>query len=117
MAQPFAGSVTLSSAGVSPGLMLDPTARVTQIQLVVPSSGNTVDLTIQGTLDVGNPAIPGQVLFWDNISTTHYSSGTGGIDGAMLQLQCPIAGLRLASSTFVTTTQAATLKVLQLIFG
>ena len=112
MAQPFPAKTVLTAVGNSAPVALDPTARVTNIMLNL--SGFAGDVTIQGTLDVPNPAIPGQVIFWDNISTAHYSAANL-VDGAMLQIMGPIAGLRLASSTFTSGT--ATLEALQMIFG
>lgn len=95
-------------------MLLDPTARITQAFINFSSSTATVDLTIQGTLDVVNPGQVGQTIFWDNLSTTHFSTANS-VDGVMLQFQGPIAGLRLSSTTW--TTGVATLKALQLIMG
>lgn len=117
MANPIAGTTTLSSAGVSPAIMLDPTARVTAIlagfsALLTSTSiaGTSQDVTIQGTMDTWTPLGPTQT--WSNLSTTHYSSVSG---GTLLTWTGPLAGLRIASTTFSSGTNAVslTLKALQ----
>jgi hypothetical protein len=120
MANPFAGTTTLSSAGVSVPIGLDPTARVTAIllglsNLVLNSTslvGTSQDVTIQGTLDPWTPSGPAPT--WTNLSTTHYSSASA---ATLITFTGPLAGLRLASSTFTPGTNniSVTLKALQAI--
>ena len=115
MANPFPGTTTMSSAGVSPAIMLDPTARVTAILAGITALGSSAaagasDVTIQGTLDPWTPlGVSAQT--WSNISTSHYSSASG---GALITFTGPIAGLRLSSSSF-TGASTITLKALQAI--
>ena len=114
-----AGLTTLSSAGVSVGIGLDPTSRTTSVLLSGSSilatstgiGGNVYDATIQMTLQTWVPSGPAPT--WTNISTTHYSSANSA-DGAFMTITGPIAGLRLSSSTFGGTLAATlTLKALQ----
>ena len=113
MAQPFPAKTTSSATGASVPIALDPTARVTNVMLNLTSNW-VGTLAIQGTLDVVDQAIPGQSIFWDNVSTSAYTASNLP-DGVMLQLQCPIAGLRLNCSAYTSGT--ATLEALQMIFG
>ena len=106
MPSPLAGLTALSSAGVSPGVPLDPTSRVTNASLNLTSSWSG-DVTVQVTLDVYTAQ--GLTATWNNASTIHYSAST--LDGASLSFLSPVAGLRLSSSTY--SAGVATLTVLQ----
>ena len=109
MAQPLAGRVTISSVGVSPALMVDPTARVTNAFVATPST--TADITLQVTLDV--PMSQGGLvtaLTWANVSSIHVAYSAGN-EGASYSFLGPIAGLRLASSAM--SSLGTTLEVLQ----
>ena len=114
MAQPFAGTVSIStatstSAITSTGVMLDPTARVTNVFLTGPST--TADVCLQVTLQT---AMSTGTTIWTDASTTHlsYSAGNEGVTYTFLS---PIAGLRLASTALTSGT--VTMKVLQSIIG
>jgi len=103
--------VALSSVGVSPGLPCSALARTTMVQLSIPSSAATGDVTIQCTLD--NLALyPTPV--WSNISTSHYTLPIGP-DSITVTLLSPVAGLRISSSAnnFTAGTSAAQLRCLQ----
>lgn len=112
MAQPFAATQTISSVGVTPGIMLDPTARVTSVLINTPST--TGDITLQMTLDVAAAQSSGFTPVWSNVSSIHlaYSAGNEGVAYTFLS---PVAGLRLASSTL--SSGGSTMKVLQEIIG
>ena len=118
MANPWAGSNTLSAAGTSSGIGLDPTSRVTQVQLDLSglnaSSGvGTTDITIQATLDLWTSTwTGGSVASWGNISTSHYSSASYPATG-MLTISSPVAGLRLSSTTWAGGLSTVTLNALQ----
>lgn len=105
---PTAVATTLSSAGTSTPIYLDPVPKSVSIILSLTSTSTqgALDLLIQSTLDdlqsVASPT-------WVAVSTTHYSSSL--TDGTMLTLLSPVAGLRLSSTTWATGT--ATLKALQ----
>lgn len=122
MANLVAGSNTMSSAGTTAGITLDPTARTTTALLnfsgllnsTSTAGGGTCDVTVQVTYDTWPTT---QV--WTNLSTTHYSSGTdpstGVGQGVVMTITGPIAGLRLFSSTFLSSGSgtAVVLKALQ----
>lgn len=107
----MAQSVTLSSLGVTAGIGLNPVSKTTIAQITFVTTGSSLDLTLQATLDdFGGAATP----VWANISTTHWSSATVTAgDGVFITLLSPIAGLRLSSSTISGTGNLITLKVLQ----
>lgn len=109
MASPFAATQVLSSIGVTAGVFVDPTARVTNVFLTGPTT--TADVTLQVTLDtVGSTG----TTVWADASTTHlvYSAGNEGVTYTFLS---PIAGLRMGSS--VLSSGTVTMKVLQSIIG
>jgi len=103
----------LSSAGTSPPLSLDPTAKTTTISLQATglSSG---DVTIQANLffPPGQLGGTGQAQSWVALSS-HFSSSSFTADGAFLSVLVPIAGLRLSSTSWSAGT--ATLQALQAI--
>ena len=102
--------VNLSSVGVSPALPCTAVARTTMAQLTWVGM-TTNDITIQGTLDnIGLYPTPA----WTNISTTHYSTASA-IDGVMVTLLTPVAGLRLSSSagTYTAGSAFVSLRILQ----
>jgi hypothetical protein len=116
MAQPFAATLTTSASSFSGAIALDPTARVTNITVIVPSSiASQGTATLQVTLDsfqgMSNPT-----PVWAPISSTWISSAifqaNGGISAITYTILSPIAGLRFYSSNFGSTT-AWTAKVLQ----
>jgi hypothetical protein len=80
-------------------------------QLSFTGAAAGADVTIQGTLDnIALSATPA----WTNISTTHYSTAVA-IDGVMVTLLTPVAGLRLSSTagTYTAGSSFVTLKMLQ----
>lgn len=129
MANLIAGTTNLSSAGVSPAIMLDPTARTTTVLLNLNAllgstgtggTGAACDVTIQQTFDTWQSS--GVTLLWSGLSTTHYSSAfdtssVGGGTGTIITVTGPIAGLRLSSSNYASsasgTAAGITLKALQ----
>jgi|SRR6516162_2394919 hypothetical protein len=103
--------VNLSSVGVSPALPCTAVARTTMAQLTWVGM-TTNDITIQGTLDnIGLYPTPA----WTNISTSHYASSNNGVDGIMVTLLTPVAGLRLSSSagTYTAGSAYCQLRILQ----
>lgn len=98
---------SLSSAGTSPQLSLDPTAKTTTISLSV-SGASASDVVIQANLwQPGSAGAPSFVSV-----SSHITSSTGSFaDGVYLAVLSPIAGLRLSSSTWTSGT--ATLQALQ----
>ena len=107
----MAQTTTLSSAGVSTGIGLNPVSKTTVIQLTNTST-MAMDVVIQATLDdFQGSATP----TWTNISTVHYTSATlfssNQADGVFVTLLSPIAGLRISSTTYSSGT--LTLKCLQ----
>jgi len=112
-----ASVTTLSSAGVSPGVLFNPVPKSTTIQVTVASGSSGSATFVQYTLD--DPTVPGTTITWANLSSAIVSSntdavgsgssvGSGGVTYTMLS---PIGGLRLSSSGTVTGT--VTLKALQ----
>lgn len=99
---------TLSSAGVSTGIILDPVKRTTTVQ-VTATSGSSATLFVQYTLD-DPTAQPTPTVTWANLSSAIASSAAGDV-GQIYSVLSPIGGLRLNSSTFTSGTQ--TLKALQ----
>ena len=103
--------VSLSSVGASPALPCTAVARTTMAQLSFTGACAGADVTIQGTLDnIGLYPTPA----WTNISTTHYSTASA-IDGVMVTLLTPVAGLRLSSSagTYTAGSAFVSLRILQ----
>ncbi len=101
---------TLSSVGTSSGIILNPVAKKTTVQLSA-SANSSFDVTIQVTLD-DPTSLSTTAVTWTGLSTTHYSSlALTAADGILLFIDSPIGGLRISSSTLTATT--LTLKALQ----
>jgi len=109
-----ASVTTLSSAGVSPGVLFNPVPKSTTIQVTVASGSSGSATFVQYTLD--DPTVPGTTITWANLSSAIVSSntdavgsgssvGSGGVTYTMLS---PIGGLRLSSSGTVTGTVTRT---------
>src|SRR5215469_7509995 len=122
MPSPTTGVTTLSAAGVSPVLMLDPTARATTVLMAMggvtstSTQGVTANVIIQGTLDTY--VAGGVTPVWQNISSMSYNIGGGNstaasanLDGAFISMLGPIAGLRLSSTTWNTAIVKGTLSL------
>jgi hypothetical protein len=111
-----AQSVTLSSAGTSPSvIILNPVLKATTTQLTV-TTGSSATNFIQYTLD--DPTQPGATTpIWANLSSAIASSAIDPAGGAgiMYSVLTPIGGLRISSSTYTSGT--ITLKALQAITG
>jgi hypothetical protein len=110
----YTAVTSLSSAGVSPALSLDPTAKTTSVSLAL-TSGSSGDLVLQ--VNLWQPGSAGAASWVTLISSTPHitpSSAAGGnIDsGTFASVLVPIAGLRLSSSTWLAG-QTATLQALQ----
>jgi hypothetical protein len=114
-------TVTLSSAGVSPSvIILNPVLKATSVQLSV-TAGSIGTNFIQYTLDdptqqqtLGVFTTP----VWANLSSAVTSAGIDpatGQGGIMYSVLTPIGGLRISSSTYTGGT--VTLKALQAITG
>lgn len=102
MPEYFAAKDQISSVGNSSGVFLNPTARVTNVMVTVPSSAATGNITLQMTLEVpslGNPP----PYIWSNVSSIHISSAMYP-DGQVYTFLSPVSGLRLASSVYSSTT-------------
>lgn len=87
---------TLSAAGTSTPIILNPVARTTTVQFSV-TSGSTYDATIQVTLD-DPTSLSTTSVTWTGLSTTHYSTANIN-DGVTLYVTQPIGGLRISSTT------------------
>lgn len=107
MASPYTASVTLSSAGTSTQINLDPTAKATAVILSVTGASNS-DLTVQGSMWVpGSAGTAG----WAAVSS-HITSSIGSFaDGVYLSLLSPVAGLRLSSTTWAAGS--VTMQIIQ----
>lgn len=106
---------TLSSAGTSTAIILDPVRKATTVQLTV-TNPSSATIFIQYTLD--DPTIvSGSSVVWANLSSAIASSAvdTGGNNGIMYSVLSPLGGLRLSSSTYTSGTQ--TLKALTSVTG
>lgn len=99
---------TLSSAGVSTGMILDPVKRATTVQLTA-TSASSATIFIQYTLD-DPTSVTGSSVVWANLSSAVASSAAGDV-GVLYTVLSPLGGLRLSSSTYTSGTQ--TLKALQ----
>lgn len=103
-----AQATTLSSAGTSTGIILDPVKRTTTVQ-VTATAASSATLFVQYTLD--DPTItPAPTITWSNLSSAIASSAAGDV-GQIYSVLSPLGGLRLSSSTYTSGTQ--TLKALQ----
>lgn len=110
----YTAVTTLTAAGLSGVLTLDPTAKTTTISLALTASSSG-DLVLQANL--WTPGSAGAASWVTLISTTAHitpSSASGGnIDaGTFVSVLVPIAGLRLSSTTWLAG-QTATLQALQ----
>jgi len=103
----YTANTTLSSAGVSATLTLDPTAKTTTVSYAVTTTASSGDATIQANL--WQPGSAGTVS-WVVVSS-HISSSTASPDGTFLSLLTPVAGLRISSTSWAAGT--ATLQALQ----
>ncbi len=111
----MAFSTTLSSAGVSTPIILNPVSKSTFVQLTA-SASTTINALIQVTLD--DPTItPSPTLSWSALSSAiAQSTATGELaNGLTYTVLTPIGGLRLSSTTFLSSVGGAvlTLKALQ----
>jgi len=113
----MAQSTTLSSAGNSVPIILDPKLNTTTLQYTVSTgiassiSGNAF---IQFTLD--DPTItPPPTISWANLSSAITSSAADGGIGIIYTVLSPLGGVRVTASTSVTGT--ITLKSLQSVTG
>jgi|KBSMisStandDraft_5_1062788.scaffolds.fasta_scaffold257479_2 hypothetical protein len=108
----MAQSVTLSSAGTSAGIALNPVAKNTTL-LLTASSSAVAAFTIQASLD--DPTIVGgPTLTWAVISSAVgiTSSNTAFDTGYLLTVLSPLGGVRINSTTNATPI-TFTLKALQ----
>src|SRR5512139_394118 len=105
-------STTLSSAGVSGSLVLDPVKRATTVQITA-TSASSATIFVQYSLD--DPSItPAPTMVWANLSSAIASSAAGDV-GQLYSVVSPLGALRISSSTFTSGTQ--TLKALQAVTG
>lgn len=106
---------TLSSAGVSTAIILDPVKKATTIQLTA-TSGSSGTNFIQYTLD-DPTAQPTPTVTWANLSSAIASSAvdTTVPGGVIVTVLSPLGGLRISSSTYTSGT--ISLKALQTITG
>lgn len=102
----MAKTTTLSSAGTSVPITLNPVYKSTTVQLTVASGSSGAATFIQFSLD--DPIITTPV--WANLSSAIVSSGADG-SGIIYTVLSPLFGLRLSSAGTVTGT--VTLKSLQ----
>src|SRR5512143_108410 len=108
----MAQSVTLSSAGFSAGLTLNPVSKATTLQLTVSSSAvATFDLWL--TLD-DPTTTPAPTMAWSLLSSAAAITSSNNLFGIgyVLTVLAPIGGVRIGSSTNAAPT-VFTLKALQ----
>jgi len=105
-------TTTLSSAGVSTGMILDPVRRTTTVQMTA-TAASSATIFIQYTLDDPGTT-PAPTVVWANLSSAIASSAAGDT-GVMYSVMSPLGGLRISSSTYTSGTQ--TLKALQAVTG
>lgn len=105
----MASVTTLSSAGTSTAIMLNPVSKSTVVQLTA-SSCTTVNALIQFTLDDPS-ATPAPTVTWSALSSAiSQSTATGELaNGVMYTVLSPIGGVRLSSTTFTSSAIALTL--------
>lgn len=109
----MAQSTTLSSAGVSAPIILDPKLKTTSLLFTTSTGATATGVQVQITLD--DPTItPSPTLTWANISSAISSSVADG-SGVVYTILSPIGGSRISSSTTVSGT--LTLKSLQSVTG
>jgi len=104
-----AQATTLSSAGVSTAIILNPVCKSTTVQLTVASAATATGVQIQFTLD-DPTTTPAPTVSWANLSSAIASSVADGV-GVIYTVLSPLGGLRISSST--TVSGAITLKSLQ----
>lgn len=100
---------TLSSAGTSGTIMLNPVGKATTVQVTVASGSSGSNIFVQVTLD-DPTTTPAPTVAWSNLSSAITSSNADGL-GLLYTVLTPIGGLRMSSTTTVTGT--VTLKALQ----
>jgi len=102
---------TLSSAGTSTPIILNPVAKTTTIQLTATSGSSVTAMTVQYTLD-DPTTTPAPTITWADLSSAiATSSGTGISGGTTYTVLSPLGGLRLNATSSASGT--FTLKALQ----
>jgi len=119
MPAPYSFTLPISTTGITTGVVLDPTARVTNAMVTVPSSLNSQGTTrLQMSLDVPT-GFSSFAFTWADVSTTAISSAmfhTEGFSGTTYTFVSPVSALRLVSTNFGSAAPYV-LKVLQEIVG
>ena len=111
----MAQSTTLSSAGVSAPIILDPKLKTTTLQVTATSGSSVTAMTVQVTLD-DPTTTPAPTLAWADVSSAIATSSNAGIPtGVIYTLLSPIGGARLSATSSASGT--ITLKSLQSVTG
>ena len=104
---------SLSSAGTSDAIVLDPVKKSTTIQYTI-SAGSSGSAFIQYTLDrADDPAT--SAVTWAALSSAMVSSAADAAGGVMYTVLSPLGGLRINSTS--ATSAVMTLKALQAVSG
>lgn len=102
-------SITLSSAGTSAMIALDPISKATGLSAVVAVGSTTANFFIQGTMN--DPTR--ETVSWFDISSAVVTGSSAGASGNVFySVLSPLWGVRLSSSTFAPIT-SITLTALQ----
>ncbi len=112
-----AQSTTLSSAGNSVPIILNPVAKTTTLQYTLSTgiaSSISANAAIQFTLDDPGTT-PAPTISWANLSSAITSSAVDSSVGIIYTVLSPLGGVRLTASSTVTGT--ITLKSLQSVTG
>lgn len=108
----MAQSTTISSAGTSTAILLDPKLKTTTIQVTAASGSSVASVFVQFTLD-DPTTTPAPTVSWANLSSA-IATSTGVDLGVIYTVLSPLGGLRLSSSGLGNTV---TLKSLQSVTG
>ena len=109
----MAQSTTLSSAGISTPIILDPKLKTTTLQFTVSTGATATGVLVQFTLD-DPTTTPSPTISWAALSSA-LASSVADPTGVIYTVLSPMGGLRISSSTTVVGT--LTLKSLQSVTG
>ena len=104
-------TTSLSSVGVSPGIILNPVSKTTTLQVTFASTASTAG-SVQFTLD-DPTTTPPSAITWGLLSSFNTSTAAATItdtNGAVYTVLSPLGGVRLSGTT---VGAAITLKALQ----
>jgi len=110
-----AQSTTLSSAGVSAPIILNPVFKTTTIQVTGTANSSVTALVVEFTLD-DPTTTPPPTISWATLSSAIATSSNAGISGGVIYtVLSPLGGLRLNATS--SASGLITLKALQSVTG